>query len=165
MALACIDHLTFLEMMFNNPNDISDYANAVAHIGSNSWISPNVLNYRDIVKIQQDKYNMSNREEKRNKVIGMFKKKFKEKYNDYDPENKKTDYILSKVDGGKELSKDKKAFISNFGRKINMAQKYIAESKDKPVNVDQGSQDTIQEENENTADVIEGDDPKGDDPK
>jgi hypothetical protein len=144
MALACIDHLTFLEMMFNNANDISDYVNAYSHIGANSWIAPNVLNYRDIVDIQQQKFKMGGRETKRNKVVEMFKTKFKEKYTDYEPNGKGSNYIKTKRENkgvipGKDDTKTERqidTFITNFGNKIDKIQKYIEETKDTPTDQD-----------------------------
>lgn len=124
MALACIDHLTFLEMMFNNPYDISDYVNLNSHVDNNSYYSPNVVNYKSIINIQNDKLKMENRKEKRNNIESIFKEKFNEKFND---EN------TSKID-----TEINKKFIKNFNTNIEKMQKFAAEKEDPPADQPEG---------------------------
>ena len=128
MALACIDHLTFLEMMFNNPHDISDYVNLNSHMLNNSWYAPNVLNYKNVVNIQNEKLGMEDREKKRNNIITMFKEKFNERFKKSKPLNRT---INEENKNYLSFSGITTKFIDNFNKNIDKVQQFGAEVKDK----------------------------------
>ena len=128
MALACIDHLTFLEMMFNNPHDISDYVNLNSHVDGNSWYAPNVVNYKNVVNIQNEKLGMEDREKKRNNIITMFKEKFNERFKKSKPLNRT---INEENKNYLSFSGITTKFIDNFNKNIDKVQQFGAEVKDK----------------------------------